>query len=119
LLVPMNAVFGPRMAKSKGNSEVPAITTRWTRLVLGFGVSVAIGLAPYLGLVKVPLFAPLLSLIPVSIQNVALPLSAASMGVVAVFIQWYGFQRYSKHWLNTSFRRVMGVPYFARNIHSG
>jgi len=60
------------------------------RYILGFGVGVGVGLAPYLGLLRVPLFTPLLALIPDSIQNTVIPLSAALMGLVAIVIQWYG-----------------------------
>jgi hypothetical protein len=58
------------------------------RYVLGFSVSVGVGLAPYLGLVGVPLFTPLLSLIPHSLQSIAIPISIASMGIIAVLVQW-------------------------------
>lgn len=68
----------------------PRIARRWTRYILGFGVSVAIGLSPYLGRVSVPLFTPLLKLIPISIQDIVLPLSAALMGIIAVVVQWFG-----------------------------
>jgi len=39
--------------------------------------------APYLGLVGVPLFTPLLSLIPHSLQSIVIPISIASMGIIA------------------------------------
>jgi hypothetical protein len=73
--------------------RVPRFTATWLRYVLGFSVSVAVGLAPYLGKVKVPLFTPMLSLIPESLQDIALPLSSASMGIVAVVVQWYASQK--------------------------
>lgn len=88
---------------------MPSLTARWVKLVLGFGVSVAVGLAPYLGRVRVPLFTPLLSLIPESIQDVAIPLAAAVMGVVAVLIQWHGTHRPTHVWLGRWFRRVVGI----------
>jgi hypothetical protein len=78
-------------------SDQPATTTRphlprlasdWIRYVLGFTISIALGLAPYLGLVGVPGFTPLLSLIPRSLQNTAIPLSIAAMGIIAVLVQW-------------------------------
>ncbi len=68
--------------------EVPPFTAKWIRYLLGFSVSVSVGLAPYLGRVKVPLFTPLLSLIPLSLQDIAIPLASAAMGLIAVFVQW-------------------------------
>jgi ABC-type antimicrobial peptide transport system permease subunit len=68
----------------------PPLATKWAKYVVGFGVSVAVGLAPYLGRLNVPLFTPLLNLIPPSVQDTAIPLSAALMGIVAVLIEWYG-----------------------------
>jgi hypothetical protein len=76
-------------AKSK-IPAAPPLATKWAKYVVGFGVSVAIGLAPYLGKLDVPLFTPLLNLIPPTVQDTAIPLSAALMGVVAVLIEWYG-----------------------------
>jgi hypothetical protein len=77
------------------------------RYILGFSVSVGVGLAPYLGKVDVPLFDSLLELIPLNIQDTALPLSAALMGIVAVVIQWYGSSHVSKKWLQKWFVRTL------------
>jgi hypothetical protein len=94
---------------SKRSGEVPPLAAYWVRLVLGFGVSVAVGLAPYLGKLNVPLFTPMLSLIPVSVQSIAIPLSAASMGIVAVLVQWYGSQQMSRSWLHSMFIRSIAI----------
>lgn len=67
---------------------LPPLASAWVRYLLGFSVSVGVGLAPYLGRVHVPLFTPLLAIIPLSLQDIAIPVSAASMGLVAVFVQW-------------------------------
>ena len=85
--------------------QVSSLTGRWMKMLLGFSVSVSVGLAPYLGKLNVPLFTPMLSLIPASLQPVAIPLSAASMGLVAVLIQWYGFQHPGRRWLRVWFGR--------------
>lgn len=85
----------------------PSIARRLVSYVLGFGVSVAVGLAPYLGKLDIPLFDSLLKLIPTSLHNTALPLSAALMGLVAVIVQWYGSERFSKDWLHQSFTKVL------------
>jgi hypothetical protein len=89
--------------------EIPSLTGRWVRLLLGFSVSVAIGLAPYLGKLNVPLFTPMLSLIPESLQEVAIPLSAASMGLVAVLVQWQGTRPLRPGQLQTWFNRSIVI----------
>src|SRR5215472_17588796 len=89
--------------------QVPSLTARWMKLVLGFSVSVAVGLAPFMGKLKVPLFTPMLSIIPESVQGVAVPLSAASMGIVAVIVQWYGSERLEHSLLNKWFGRTVVV----------
>ena len=70
-------------------TTVPAGAALWVRLVLAFGVSVAIGLAPFLGKTRIPGFSPLLDFFPVALQNIAIPLSSFLMGVVAVGVQFY------------------------------
>lgn len=72
----------------KPEPKLPRLASDWLRYLLGFSISVGVGLAPYLGLVGVPLFTPLLSLIPHSLQHIAIPISIASMGVIAVLVQW-------------------------------
>ena len=71
----------------------PPLAARFVRYLLGAGVSVAIGLAPFLGEIDVPLFKPLIGILPPEEGTVAIPLSAAMMGIVAVAVQWYGSQR--------------------------
>lgn len=85
----------------------PRLARRLVRYILGFGVSFAIGLAPYLGKLNVPGFTPLLSLMPSTIQGTAIPLSAALMGIVAVAIQWYGGERVTPAWLRKGFKRAL------------
>lgn len=79
------------------------------RYVLGFGVGIAVGLAPYLGLLDMPLFKPLLSLIPDSVRDQVIPLSAALMGAVAVVVQWYAGERLTRKWLRKLFARTLGA----------
>lgn len=85
-------------------TEVPTpLARQFVRYVAGFGVGVAAGLSVYLGKVRVPGFAPLLDLIPGSIQDTMIPLSSAVMGIVAVVIQWYGGDRLTTRWLRRAF----------------
>jgi hypothetical protein len=77
------------------------------RFILGFGVGIGVGLAPYLGKLRIPFFAPLLSLIPDSLQDTIIPLSAALMGIIAVVTQWYGGERNSRKWFQKVFTRTL------------
>jgi hypothetical protein len=86
-----------------------SLANDFIRYVLGFSVSVAVGLAPYLGKLQIPLFDSLLNLIPSSVQDTVLPLSAALMGLIAVVIQWYGLHNLKLSWLNTWFRRTIAL----------
>jgi hypothetical protein len=65
------------------------LARRYVRYVRGFGVSIAIGLAPFLGKVKLPGFSALLEAVPFQIQDSLIPLSAFLMGLVAVAVQFY------------------------------
>lgn len=85
----------------------PPLARKLLLSVLGLGVSFVIGLAPYLGRVKVPGFTPLLTLIPQSIQDTAIPVSAAVKGVLAVWIQWAGFDHLTQAWLRKWFKRTL------------
>lgn len=81
------------------------VTRTWVRAVVGFSVGVSVGLAPYLGVLDVPLFTPLLSLVPGSVRDTAIPLSAAVLGLIAVGVQWYGSGNISERLLKTWFPR--------------
>lgn len=79
---------------------------KYVRYVVGFGVGVAVGMAPFLGLLEVPFFAPLLSLFPPSAEGVrgaAIPLSSFLMGLVTVGIQFAYGEEISRRWLRWSF----------------
>lgn len=70
-----------------------ALARRFVRYVAGFGVGVALGLAPFLGVVEVPGFSALLRLFPADLARSLIPLSAFLMGVVAVAVQFYSGER--------------------------
>jgi len=89
------------------------LVARWMKYVIGFGVSVGIGLLPYLGKINVPGFVPLLRLIPESIQDTAIPLSAALMGMVAVWVEWEGSNRVSPRWLRRRFASLFAISLLA------
>ena len=89
------------------------LSVRLVRYIVGFGVGVGIGLAPYLGKLQVPGFDALLSLIPDSVQGTALPLSALLMGAVAVWVQWTAGDQPSRAWLRRAFRRGLLVGFIS------
>ena len=64
------------------------MSRRFVRYVLSFGVSVGVGMAPFLGKVKIPGFDALLGLFPVQLQGILIPLSAFLMGLVALALQF-------------------------------
>ena len=85
--------------------EAPTPTTgRFVRLVLGFGVWVALGLSPFLGMVDLPVFSSLLSLYPQSLHWV-IPLSGLLMGAVAMAIEFAAGDK----WNLRSIRRGFGI----------
>lgn len=101
----------PTTSVRNTESTTPAPPTplaqKLVRYILGFGVGVGIGLAPYLGLLNLPLFKPLLALIPESIQNTVIPLSSALMGTVAVVIEYYGGEHISRAALRRLFKKTL------------
>jgi len=69
----------------------PPFARRWIELVLAFGVSVMIGLAPLLGTLNVPFFKGLINLfprIPIDTVQIVLPFAGLAMGVVALAYQF-------------------------------
>jgi len=95
------------MAQTDSKAKLPNVATQWVRYLLGFSVSIGVGLAPYLGKVNVPLFTPMLSFIPLFLQDTVIPLSSAVMGIVAVWVQWNGSTRVSKSWASRMFTRIL------------
>jgi hypothetical protein len=84
------------------------VALRFVRYVLGFGVWVAIGLAPFLGTVKVPLFESLLSLYPTSLHWV-IPVSGLLMGAIGMAVEHAAGKRTAARTLDRWFRRGLGI----------
>ena len=105
----MTAPQGPSAPQPPRLPQAPRVARRWAQYVLAFGVSVAVGLAPYLGKIHVPGFAPLLSTIPTALHDVLIPLSAAVMGILAVVVQWMADDHPTERWLRKMFGRVLLV----------
>lgn len=87
------------------------LARRYVRYVLGFGVGVAVGLAPFLGTVDIPLFAPLRLLVPEKMRVPAVPLSAFLMGLVAVGVQFAAGERIARRrlrrWFVATFAAIL------------
>lgn len=79
------------------------LARRYVRYLLGFSVGVAVGLAPFLGVLDVPLFAPLLSMFPDDLRLTAVPLSSFVMGLVAVGVQFAAGERIARRQLRRWF----------------
>src|SRR6266478_1356152 len=87
--------------------EVPNPARQFVGLLLGFGVSVGIGLAPLLGRVNVPLFSSLLTLMPESLQNRLIVLSTTVMSVMSVAVQFYAGVKVTTERLERLFKRTL------------
>jgi hypothetical protein len=79
------------------------VSKNFVRHVLGFGVGVGLGLAPFLGKLKVPGFAALLEFFPSNLQGVAIPVSSFLMGCIATGVQFFSSERISKRSLSRIF----------------
>jgi len=77
------------------------------RRIRWFGVWFLVGIAPFLGKVKVPGFSALIELYPSSLQDWLIPLSGIFMGMVAVTVEFVASNR-------TDDRVVTG--WFTRNV---
>lgn len=96
---------------SEAKVEIPApppLTQTLVRRILGFGVWVAIGLAPFLGKVRVPGFTALLELYPPSLRWL-IPLSGILMGAVALTVEYVGDRHLEESSLDRWFRRGLIV----------
>ncbi|HEV7571820.1 MAG TPA: hypothetical protein VGQ21_10015 [Thermoanaerobaculia bacterium] len=60
------------------------------RRIRWFGIWFLVGLAPFLGKVKVPGFSALIELYPSSLQGWLIPLSGIFMGMMAVVVEFVG-----------------------------
>jgi len=98
----------PPEVKQDAKPGPPSSLARtFVRQVVGFGVWVALGMAPFLGTVRVPKFTALLDLYPRSLQGWLIPLSGLLMGVVAVVIEFLATYRLTQREIGRWFRRTL------------
>jgi len=85
-------------------SYLPPVARRLVLYVCGFGVAAGVGMAPFLGKVKVPGFEAMLQLFPWQLQDVLIPLSSFLMGLVAAGVQFYAGEKVAKPRIRLLFR---------------
>jgi hypothetical protein len=83
------------------------MTKLWVRTTVALTVSVAVGMAPFLGTIGVPFFSPLLSLLPLQIRGEAITLGSALMGLIAVGLQWHSGKAVKAARLQSWFKRAV------------
>ncbi len=62
---------------------------RFVRAIVGFGVGVVVGCAPFLGAAYIPSFSPLLSVFPIDLRPTLVPLGGFLVGLIAAGTQFY------------------------------
>jgi len=72
----------------ESNAPLPGAARRLVGLLLALGVGVGAGLAPLLGMKKIPYFSALVELLPPQLKEYVIPASAFLMGLVAVAVQF-------------------------------
>lgn len=86
-----------------------ALSRRFVRYLVGFGVGVALGLAPFLGTVGVPGFVALADLLPLTLQDRIAALAPVVMGVVAVAVQFGSESRIPRKRLRRRFAVTLSI----------
>jgi hypothetical protein len=86
-----------------------SLSRRFVRYLVGFGVGVTLGLAPFLGTVGVPGFVPLVDLLPLNLQERVAALAPIVMGVLAVVVQFGSAVRTSQRRLRRRFAITLAV----------
>lgn len=96
---------------SESPRKLPTIlSARFVKYVVGFTVAVGFGLAPFLGLVKVPGYQALLEIFNDPMDQQALfPFSIFLMGVIAVAVQFYSGERISRRAIRRRFAAALAA----------
>src|SRR5229473_5558007 len=90
---------------------LPALSARYLRYVMAFGVTLAVGLAPLLGgrQIRLPGFVAFLDFFPISMQRWLVPFAAFVMAMPAIAVQFYATEIVAKRHLRGVFRIGLGV----------
>jgi len=82
----------PDEATSRKAMDLPTLLSiKLVRYLVGFGLAVGLGAAPFLG--KIAGLGALLDLFPLSLRGSLIPLSIFLMGLIAVVVQFYSGER--------------------------
>jgi hypothetical protein len=99
------------MASASETPRVPTPPTSWARkyarYVVGFGVGVAVAVAPFLGSVGVPLFTPLAHLLPYYERAQATAIAGFVAGLGALVLEFYGQERMKPSVMRRLFIRLL------------
>jgi len=83
--------------------RLPKSTKLYRDYILAFGVTLAVGLAPLLGKVHVPLFTSILDVFPRNLSQTLIPFVAFLMALPAVAVQYVGKDIVARKHLNRWF----------------
>lgn len=89
--------------------KTPFLARRWTRMMLAFGISISLGMAPLLGYVQIPGFVSLLALFPIYPFDFTKQLVAVTsllMGLIALLVQYFQHERASRAKRNRWFLKI-------------
>ncbi|HYN20995.1 MAG TPA: hypothetical protein VE078_08545 [Thermoanaerobaculia bacterium] len=93
------------LKREKKAPELPTpLARRLVRYVVGFGIAVGLGMAPFL---SVPGMGSLLDLFPTDMRRPLIPLSIFLMGIVAVAVQFYAGESTGRAVLRRRFRLAL------------
>jgi hypothetical protein len=93
--------------RKKAYGPPTTLAHRYVRLVVGFGIGVGVGLAPFLG--KVPGLDALITIFPRSFRGTLIPIAALLMGIVAAAIQFYSGETIRREVLRRRFGLSLGL----------
>lgn len=77
---------------------------RFVRYIVGFGVGLALGVAPFLGGVDLKGFVPLVAIFPPRYRDILIPFSSFLLGVIGVGVQFYAGEKISTAKLKRRFK---------------
>lgn len=81
----------------------------YVRAIVGFGVWFAIGLAPFLGKVRIPGFTAVIEMYPVDLQAWLVPLSGIFMGMIGVTVEFASEAKIGRRTLQRWFISTVAV----------